>query len=120
MENKNVVCPKCGEKVELGSDFCSKCGYSLKSEQENRNVLSSSKKDDKANLTTLYTCLGWVCAVLSLFLVPLLFGAGGVVFGYLLSTKKATKNRGIILIIFSVAFALLGMIIGAVVGYSGL
>ena len=25
MENKNVVCPKCGEKVELGSDFCSKC-----------------------------------------------------------------------------------------------
>ncbi|KAL3945931.1 hypothetical protein B2D45_00005 [Lactobacillus hilgardii] len=76
---------------------------------------SSSKKDDK---TTLYTCLGWVCAVVSLFLVPLLFGAGGVVFGYLLSTKKATKNRGIILIIFSVAFALLGIIIGAAIGFS--
>lgn len=120
MENKNGFCPKCGEKVELGSVFCPKCGYSLKSEQENRNVLSSSKKDDKTTLTTLYTCLGWAFAIISLFLVPLLFGAGGVVFGYLLSTKKATKNRGIILIIFSVAFALLGMLIGAAVGASGL
>lgn len=115
MENKNRFCPKCGEKIELGSVFCSNCGYNLKSEQENRNISSSSKKDDK---TTLYTCLGWVCAVVSLFLVPLLFGAGGVVFGYLLSTKKATKNRGIILIIFSVAFVLLGIIIGAAIGSS--
>ena len=115
MENKNRFCPKCGEKIELGSGFCSNCGYNLKSEKESRNISSSSKNDDKA---TLYTCLGWVCAVVSLFLVPLLFGAGGVVFGYLLSTKKATKNRGIILIIFSVAFALLGIIIGAAIGSS--
>ena len=119
-------CSNCGMKIPQTANFCSKCGI----KQNNAEIIKKGTlvnnpllglfykeafKDDK---TTLYTCLGWVCAVVSLFLVPLLFGAGGVVFGYLLSTKKATKNRGIILIIFSVAFALLGMLIGAAIDSS--
>ena len=102
MENKNKFCPNCGKKIELSSDFCPNCGYNLKSEKESRNISISFKNEDKA---TLYTYLGWGCAIVSLLLVPLLFGAGGVVLGYLLSTKEATKNRGVILIIFSIAVA---------------
>lgn len=74
------------------------------------------KNTPKPNNTTLFTILGWICAAISLFFIPILFGIGGVVFGALLARNELTKTRGIVLIVFSVIFAFIGVIVGAIIG----
>lgn len=64
--------------------------------------------------TTLLTYLGAGSAILSLLIIPILFGAGGIFCGYLLSQKgPAFKNRGVLIMILSGAFTLLGVLLGA-------
>ncbi|HJG40238.1 hypothetical protein [Staphylococcus sp. GDB20D115P1] len=75
--------------------------------------MSQQNKDN----TQLFIILGWVCTAISLIFVPILFGAGGVIFGYLLRSKGQVQH-GTIMMIAAVACALLGFILGmATVGY---
>ena len=75
--------------------------------------MSQQNKDN----TQLFIILGWVCTAISLIFVPILFGAGGVIFGYLLRSKGQVQHVTIMMIA-AVACALLGFILGmATVGY---
>lgn len=75
--------------------------------------MSQQNKDN----TQLFIILGWVCTAISLIFIPILFGAGGVIFGYLLRSKGQVQH-GTIMMIAAVACALLGFILGmATVGY---
>ncbi|MGW7975976.1 hypothetical protein ACWEXZ_05050 [Staphylococcus xylosus] len=40
--------------------------------------MSQQNKDN----TQLFIILGWVCTAMSLLFIPILFGAGDVIFGY--------------------------------------
>jgi len=59
--------------------------------------------------------IGIVCAVLSLALLPPVFGIAGIILGSL-SLKKGEKNLGLIAIILSAVFMVIGMIVGVAVG----
>lgn len=67
--------------------------------------------------SNLYIILGWVFCALSLFIVPLLFGAGGFIMGFL-TYRTRSQTHGVIIMVFAVAFTVLGMIIGAAVGFA--
>jgi hypothetical protein len=58
--------------------------------------------------------IGIVCAVIALLLFPPIFGIAGIILGTL-SLKKGEKNLGLIAIILSAVFMILGMIIGVAV-----
>jgi hypothetical protein len=62
---------------------------------------------------TIYVVLGWVFFGISLLFIPLIFGAGSFVMGFLVRKQPGRETHGVILMVFAVAGALLGMIIGA-------
>lgn len=70
------------------------------------NPMSNREKD------TLFTVLGYVFAVIAVFLFPIVFGTGGIIFGYLLTRKEQTKTNGVIIIIVNIAATILGMLFG--------
>ncbi|ASF40698.1 hypothetical protein CEH05_16675 [Halobacillus halophilus] len=66
--------------------------------------------------SNLYLILGWVFSVISLLFIPILFAAGGVIFGYL--HRKNDQTHGTIIMIAAVACGIFGTIFGmATVGY---
>jgi len=68
--------------------------------------MSQQNKDN----TQLFIILGWV-------FIPILFGAGGVIFGYLLRNKGQVQH-GTIMMIAAIACAILGFVLGmAAFGY---
>ena len=58
--------------------------------------------------------IGIVCAVISLALLPPLFGIAGIILGTL-ALKKGQRNLGLIAIILSAVFMVIGMIVGVAV-----
>lgn len=64
----------------------------------------------------LYITLGWIFTGLSLLIIPILFGAGGFIMGALLYKLEKRHAHGIILMALSVACAILGMLIGFMIG----
>lgn len=58
--------------------------------------------------------IGIVCAVISLGLLPPLFGMAGIILG-VLALKKGQRNLGLIAIILSAIFMVIGIIIGVAV-----
>jgi ABC-type branched-subunit amino acid transport system permease subunit len=70
------------------------------------------------NQNNLYIILGWIFFGISLLLIPLLFGAGAFVMGYLTRKQPGRETHGVILMVFAVAGAILGVFIGiATSGY---
>lgn len=60
---------------------------------------------------------GFISAVIALFLVPIVFGPIGIYCGYK-AREKGRDGGGLAVMILSVATMVLGMIIGAIVGFS--
>ena len=58
--------------------------------------------------------IGIVCAVIAIALLPPLFGVAGIILG-VLALKKGEKNLGLIAIILSAVFMVIGIILGIVV-----
>ncbi|KRL13722.1 zinc ribbon domain-containing protein [Schleiferilactobacillus perolens] len=83
----------------------------------NANV-STPANTKPAGQHTILLVIGWISAIVSLLVVPILFGVVGLIFGYL-ARSRGRKEAGTILMIASVAAALLGTIIGAIVGAGG-
>lgn len=121
-----MYCRKCGKKIEERSKFCPFCGTS-----QERNVTSDAKlvdkgiketvedaknlSDQKNQTNQVYLVVGWVCMVVSLLFIPVLFGAIAVIMGYLY--RDQDEKMGTILIIAGVAGGILGVLIGAATGY---
>lgn len=62
---------------------------------------------------TLVLVIGWICAILSLFFYPFIFGVVGVICG-ILSTKGGSK-AGLPLIVASIVLMGIGMIFSGVI-----
>lgn len=146
MENKEetMFCPNCGTKVAVGTRFCPHCGAVLDNPTEPEESASVSAPDiatvrpsaatvetaasqqpqpatpaqaaaPNNRHQTLFLVLGWLSAAASLMFVPIIFGLIGVIFGYLVR-NRGRKEAGTILLCASIAFAILGTIIGAIMG----
>lgn len=122
-----MYCSKCGTKLEESVKFCPSCGASQGKEptfnvsqatdsvdrvvNEARAQINNGKQSGK-----LYMVIGWVSMVISLWFIPVLFGAVTVIMGYLY--RSYDEKHGTILMIAGVAGAILGFLIGmASVGY---
>lgn len=58
--------------------------------------------------------IGIICAVISLAFFPIIFGPVGIILGAI-SSKKGSKTLGLVTIILSAVFMVIGFIIGAAV-----
>ncbi|WP_420877630.1 zinc-ribbon domain-containing protein [Salimicrobium jeotgali] len=118
-----IYCSACGAENNQEANFCVSCGNSLNqaTRVENDNNSTSSANDISTNnvsneSSNLYLILGWVFSVISLLFIPILFAAGGVIFGYL--HRKNDQTHGTIIMIAAVACGIFGTIFGmATVGY---
>src|SRR5690625_3854478 len=104
-----MICPSCGSKNETKGTFCSACGIKL-----NESV-TQSKTTEKGPNNILFAVLGWGMFVVSFLVIPILFGAGAFIMGYLLR-KNGSETHGAILMVLAIAGAILGMLIGFIAG----
>ncbi|WP_432644851.1 zinc-ribbon domain-containing protein [Methanobrevibacter sp.] len=85
-----VVCPYCGKNIPTGETFCSKCGGSLED-------------------NTFAVILGYIFAILSLFVGPLGFFC--LIIGvYLLTKNGKAKTQGLILSIMGITALILSFL----------
>ncbi|APE77573.1 hypothetical protein ARA02_09555 (plasmid) [Leuconostoc mesenteroides subsp. jonggajibkimchii] len=76
------------------------------------NPVIESKPMSEKDKNTLFIVLGYLCAAIAVLLIPVVFGAGGVIFGYLLTRKSKTQTNGVIIIIVNIAATIIGMLLG--------
>lgn len=96
-----MYCSKCGKEVT--GESCNNCGQVV---EQNTNSKSGG---------SLFAVLGWLFNGIALLFVPVLFGGLGVVFGYL-HRSRSNKQHGTIIMILGVVCAILGTLLGMVVG----
>jgi hypothetical protein len=65
---------------------------------------------------TIYIVLGWVFFALSLIFIPILFGAGTFIMGFL-TYRNGKQTHGVILMVFAVVGVVLGMLLGVMVAF---
>jgi len=99
-------CEKCGAEVSENSNFCNVCGTSLNKSSQ----LSSINTQQAHQNNHVYAVLGWVFCGIAILFIPIIFGAGAVVFGYLY--RKIDETHGTIIMIAGVACAIIGMLLG--------
>lgn len=120
-----MYCKNCGNQIEKDAKFCPLCGAS----QENKELyteqispkIEKSLSEVKDQISkgkqsgNLYKIVGWVSVVISLLFIPVLFGAIGVIMGYLY--REHEEKYGTILMIAGVAGGILGTLLGLSSGY---
>lgn len=89
-----MYCKNCGNQIEKDVKFCPSCG-ALQGKESAFNVSQTTDSVDKvvkearAQISSgkqsgkLYMVSGWVSLVISLWFIPVLFGAVTVIMGYL-------------------------------------
>lgn len=87
-------------------------------ENDNNKLPENNVKDLKQissdEHVLLFNVVGYISAFISLFFIPILFGAIGIVFGVLLTRRNSATNftQGMVLIIISVATMIIGILFG--------
>jgi len=111
-------CRECGKENAEDAQFCSSCGSSLgaasesfENESVNSRPAEPVKRENANNGGSVFAILGWIFTAISTLFVPILFAAGGVIFGYL--HRKVNQTHGTIIMIAAIACGLFGMILGA-------
>lgn len=66
---------------------------------------------------TVYVVLGWIFFAMSLGIVPILFGAGAFIMGFM-TYRVRSQVHGVILMVFAVVGLFIGVLIGIIVGAS--
>ncbi len=74
--------------------------------------VESKERVNKSSLVVAQI-IGWICAILSLFIYPFVFGALAVVLG-IVGSKNGSK-AGIVLIVTSIIFMGIGLIYSGVI-----
>lgn len=64
---------------------------------------------------TAFIVLGWAFFAISLLFIPVLFGAGTFIMGFL-TYRGRSQTHGMILMVFGVVGAILGTLLGFFVG----
>lgn len=124
MENTRF-CIKCGKEIPSNSEFCPYCGAAQSainsgnasssnnstqarlSQQPVQNNITQPLPSKNSSNTGTYIGIGWLCAVVSLF-IPIT-GIIGIVLGALAVAKSDKKTAAIVLIVFSCIFFYLGI-----------
>lgn len=120
-----MYCRNCGSQMEESAKFCPYCGAS----QENKELyteqispkIEKSLSEVKIQISkgkqsgNLYKIAGWISVAISLLFIPVLFGAIGVIMGYLY--REHDEKHGTILMIAGVAGGILGTLLGLSSGY---
>lgn len=114
-----MFCSNCGFQVNHGGNFCSSCGSKLALQQATgENTFNDQTithvQSSPNNNGTVFVILGWVFFAISLIFIPILFGAGAFIMGYLVR-KNSNETHGTILMVMAIAGAVLGMLIGIAV-----
>lgn len=123
-----MFCRKCGKTIEESSKFCTSCGAPVDKVDSGTSGPELIKQGTEVTINEvrehieggkesgkLYLFIGWVSVVVSLVLIPILFGAIAIIMGYLY--RYTEEKMGTILMISGGAGGLLGMIIGISAGY---
>ena len=106
-----IFCSECGKESAENTKFCSSCGNLLDSSSNSLRTDSVSTNGNVTNNGSVYAILGWIFTAIAILFFPILFGGGGVIFGYLHS--KVKKTHGTIIIISAITCGLFGTVLGA-------
>ena len=97
-----MLCNKCGTQNPDDVNFCSKCGNRI-----------YSMVPIKSNFP--YKPVGIISAIVSLLLIPIVFGILSIFCGYKVY-KQESEGWGIGIMVLGACCMLLGIVIGAIVG----
>ena len=98
-----MFCKKCGLQLDTEAVICVKCGVPTE------NFIPTSKKESGKGLIPM----GYICAVMSVLFIPLLFGFAGIVVG-IVNLVKDRVGHGIAQILLSGICALFGTYLGMI------
>jgi hypothetical protein len=120
-------CPKCGALLDEDAVFCSKCGSALpqltasssiqKRELSRLEIARKSQSTSPPSapsyppvrdMTRRFSILGFISAVLSLFIVPEVFGSAAIILGAY-TWKREQGNRGITIVILGIICMIVGI-----------
>jgi hypothetical protein len=112
-----MFCTNCGTQVKEEARFCSACGSKINAQEKVETSIESPTQPVPNSSGTVYVVLGWIFFGISLLFIPILFGAGAFIMGYLVR-KSGQETHGTILMILAIAGAIFGTLLGmAVAGY---
>lgn len=117
-----MFCPNCGNEVHSEGVFCSSCGEQIEQSGEvDGNAKNRSNHAEPYNAAVhtqakqgkkVYIILGWIFFAVSILFIPILFGAGAFIMGYLVR-KENNETHGVILMVMAIAGAIIGTLLGA-------
>lgn len=118
-------CPKCGALLDEDAAFCSKCGSTLRQQlttppsPQSTSPPSAPSYPPARDMTRTYAILGFISAVLSLLIVPELFGSAAIVLGAY-TWRKKQGNLGLIVLILGIICMIVGIEVTAPFWLGGL
>lgn len=68
----------------------------------------------KKNKGRVYSIVGFICAIISLLFLPIVFGSAAIILG-VVARKKGDSSFGLVVIVLGVVLMVSGMVLGAVV-----
>jgi len=110
-------CPKCGILVDEGATICSNCGYVLEPQKETVHPSPQFTSPSSAppylplrDMGKEYANFGLISAVLSLFIVPEIFGSAAIILGaYAWKRELGNSNRGLSVLVLGIICMLIGI-----------
>lgn len=109
-----AFCSACGAAIHVKAVICPKCGVPQKSE-DSENAFSATGRGPRSVKQAQSTALiaaGYVCAVVSLLILPPVFALIGLIIGIINLTRNHV-GHGIAQIVLSIVCGFFGMAIGA-------
>jgi hypothetical protein len=135
------TCPKCGALLDEDAVFCSKCGTALPQqltasssirERELSRLEIAQKPQSTSppsapsypppqNVTRKFAILGFISAILSLLIMPEVFGSATIVLGaYTWKREIGGSNRGLYIVVLGITCMIVGIEITAPFWLGGL
>ena len=101
-----IFCPDCGKEVSDSASNCPNCAYPLS--RLKSEVIYPAQENNRLIVA------GYIIAVLSLFILPILLMITGIVIGIVNMTKNEV-GHGVLQIILSLIFGIIGTFLGILV-----
>lgn len=80
-------------------------------------VFYMSQNNNQPESPTIFIILGWLSTAIATLYFPIVFGTGGIIFGYLIRNKgEQYKQHGTIMMIVAVAAIIFGSLLGLISG----
>jgi ribosomal protein S27AE len=131
------TCPKCGTLLDEDSVFCSKCGSALPQqltasssirERELHRIEIAREPQSTSppsypparDMTRSYVTFGILSAIVSLFIMPEIFGLAATVLGaYAWKNDRSDSNRGLFVVVLGIICLIVGIEITAPIWLGG-